>query len=315
MSALAWFPLFVDDFLGGTSALLPAELGAYLAALLAQWQSAELKAIPDDRARLVRICGGTDFTKPVRNKFVQVEIDQQPYLRNKRLAAIWDKQFAEHEAKVRGGKARARQLAEVPAERPALLPAELPASRARAEKNPEPRTQNSQLRKESPEPLFAAFAQACCFDPAILDERMAVEVNSSISLLQAMEKTLSADALAVQVVECGKWHVTKHWVDHYPKPKDIPRLWKQFKEAKNGSGRNGTKVGAAHPSLDREEYDWREDLSSKIELSIKQCGREKLNEPIINLRALRASLAEISEADAQHRFREIIEMAAGTEEA
>lgn len=142
MSRLAWFPFYVDDFLGGTSAMLPAELGAYLSAMLAQWQSANLQAIPDNEARLARICAGEPFPAIVREKFQQIIIDGKPYLRNKRLADIWKKQKAVHDAQAKAGK----QAANPPAKQSGKLPAQ-------PVQNPEPITQNSE--RESAEPKSA----------------------------------------------------------------------------------------------------------------------------------------------------------------
>lgn len=116
--------------------MLPAELGAYLSAMLAQWQSANLQAIPDDEARLARICAGEPFPAVVREKFERVIIDGKPYLRNIKLAGIWAKQKAVHDAQVIAGKQSANLPAKPAAKRP-----------AQPLQNPEPIIQNSERER------------------------------------------------------------------------------------------------------------------------------------------------------------------------
>jgi uncharacterized protein YdaU (DUF1376 family) len=120
--SLSWFPFFVDDYLGGTSAMLVAEHGAYLLAMLAQWQTAKLQAIPDNSERLIKICGGKPMPPAVREKFISVVIDGEPYLRNEKLAAIWEHQKTRHDRQSEAGKLRAKQAAKLPAKTPAKLP-------------------------------------------------------------------------------------------------------------------------------------------------------------------------------------------------
>jgi hypothetical protein len=102
--------------------MLPAELGAYLLALLEQWSSKEVQAIPDEPARLTRITGLAEFPQAVRVKFIAVEINGAKYLRNERLAREWDKAKREHDAKVQAGKLRAEQVAQLSAGQAAELP-------------------------------------------------------------------------------------------------------------------------------------------------------------------------------------------------
>lgn len=145
---LSWFPFYVNDYLGGTSALLPAEHGAYLLALLAQWQSQDLQAIPDDPVRLLVICRGNDFSESVRRKFKSVKIDGQKYLRNERLAGEWGKAKNEHEARSKGGQLRAQQIAELDAQEDAQHSAQGYAPRARVDPST---THNSQLTEHNSE--------------------------------------------------------------------------------------------------------------------------------------------------------------------
>jgi uncharacterized protein YdaU (DUF1376 family) len=87
---LSWFAFYVDDFLGGTIGWLQAHLGAYLQALLGQWKSGDLQAIPADEETLSIICHGP-LPDRVRAKFVEIDIDGRKYLRNERLASEWAK--------------------------------------------------------------------------------------------------------------------------------------------------------------------------------------------------------------------------------
>lgn len=113
--------------------MLTSEVGAYLQALLAQWQTGELQAIPDDPERLSRICGGQYFTAAVRAKFKSIEIEGGLFLQNVRLAGIWKKQKAVHDAQVQAGKLRAEQAAKLEGE---------------LDKNPEPITQNKEQEEK-----------------------------------------------------------------------------------------------------------------------------------------------------------------------
>lgn len=120
-SRLTWFPFYVDDFLGGTSSFLQAELGAYLQALLAQWQSKDLCAIPDDAARLSSICRGP-MPKVVRSKFTAVTIEGAQYLRNERLAREWERAKQEHANRLRRAKAGAQAVHQAPSQAPLKAP-------------------------------------------------------------------------------------------------------------------------------------------------------------------------------------------------
>src|SRR5262245_53242745 len=128
-----------------------AERGAYLSALLQQWQSGERQCVPDELERLRVICGGDGFTLAVREKFIEVEIDGRKYLRNERLANEWSRAFAEHQAKSYGGKQRAKLPTKTPAKRAAKQEGELPRELVQI---PEPRTQIPDPRiQETPEPI------------------------------------------------------------------------------------------------------------------------------------------------------------------
>ena len=247
MSRLAWFPFYVDDFLGGTSALLPAELGAYLSALLAQWQSGDVKGIPNDPIRLAVVCRGSDFTCVVRNKFAVVEIGGHQYLRNERLAREWDKAKAEHDARVRGGKSRAQQAAQEGVELPGELPAELPHNPLPTTHNPQAtskqRTKNAsapQAPPKSPKPrrpdlLFEAIADVCAIDWKICTEAQRGRVNQTARILRGEGHTVD------EVTIFGKWWVAFDWrgkEGQPPTPEQIRENWKRaFTEAPTGPSR------------------------------------------------------------------------------
>lgn len=103
---LAWFPLLVDDWLGGTLSMTQAELGAYLQALIGQWKSRALQAIKDNDS-LISLCRGP-MTPEVRSKFISIEIEGVKYLRNEKLACIYREQVARHERAVSRAKAGAQ---------------------------------------------------------------------------------------------------------------------------------------------------------------------------------------------------------------
>src|SRR5262249_54750905 len=84
------------------------ERGAYLNAMLAQWQSGELQAIPDDPARLAQICGLPEFPLVVREKFTEIRINGRQFLQQKRLKDIWAKQKNVYDAQARAGQHRAK---------------------------------------------------------------------------------------------------------------------------------------------------------------------------------------------------------------
>lgn len=221
MSRLAWFPFYVDDFLGGTSTMLVSEIGSYLAAMLAQWQSGDLQAIPDDPARLARICGGEPFPASVRTKFESIIINDKAYLRNTRLAKTWEKQKAAHKAQGGGGKRGGK-----PPSKQGGNPQGNP------DKNPEPITHNPDTQKVEPTvaPLLAAYADACCFDLRSVDELRARRLSLSLDKLREMEPDLSDELLASDVRDCGRWHFEIHWPGRYMEPDWIPGKWKQFRE-------------------------------------------------------------------------------------
>lgn len=99
---LPFFPLFVDDWLGGTIAMTPAMKGAYISALIGQWKSREIQGIKDDPKALKVICGCA-LPSEVRAKFVLVEIEGRRYLRNTKLASVYNERKAVREkAKVAG---------------------------------------------------------------------------------------------------------------------------------------------------------------------------------------------------------------------
>ena len=101
---LSWFRLFVDDFEGGTGAFSNEDTGKYLRCLLAQWHSKSRCAIPGDVESLRLICRGDPPSKRVLEKFDQVEIDGQKYLRNQKLCDEFKDSWREYAAKRRGGK-------------------------------------------------------------------------------------------------------------------------------------------------------------------------------------------------------------------
>jgi len=123
---LTWFPFFVDDWLGGTVGMLQGELGAYLQALIAQWKSGDFQAIKDDKKYLRNVCRGP-MTSQVREKFTTVTIKGQRYLRNKRLAEIYEDQVKAHQK--RSDRARTAAQARhghTPSNAPSSAPGMLP---------------------------------------------------------------------------------------------------------------------------------------------------------------------------------------------
>jgi uncharacterized protein YdaU (DUF1376 family) len=227
MSRLAWFPFYVDDFLGGTSAMLVGELGAYLAALLAQWQSGDLQAIPDDPARLARVCGGEPFPPIVRAKFKSVDIDGARFLRNTRLATIWEKQKAAHEAQATGGKRRSKRESKLPANHSATH-----------DKNPEPITQNPEDQNGERETAPAVSVPAGLSDhPAVLLywERFRPEDLPAISTQELIESTIGNDLI-------GWTAVLDYWRSNDYRPESIGKMLDKYREdrakAKNGKREN-----------------------------------------------------------------------------
>jgi uncharacterized protein YdaU (DUF1376 family) len=103
---LHWFAFWVDDFLGGTTNMLQVHLGAYLQAILAQWKSGDLQAIPADEETIRVICRGPMYAR-VRAKFTEIEVEGEKYLRNERLAAEWLNAKREYETRRNRGKAGA----------------------------------------------------------------------------------------------------------------------------------------------------------------------------------------------------------------
>jgi uncharacterized protein YdaU (DUF1376 family) len=100
---LAWFPFFIDDWLGGTLGMSQGEIGAYLQALLQQWNSGDLQAIKDTPKALQIICRG-HMSFQVRSKFISITIDGQKHLRNPRLSEVYADQKARHQRRVERAK-------------------------------------------------------------------------------------------------------------------------------------------------------------------------------------------------------------------
>ncbi len=229
MSRFAWLPLYVDDWIGGTCALLPAERGAYLSALLAQWQSGETRGIPDDPARLVLICGGNDFTAAVRSKFQEVKIKGQPYLRNKRLCEIWEKQKAQQDGRSKGGKTRAERYADPPADPPADAATNSLADtplRARASQIPNTKNINNTHEKviRASDALFEALAETCGIDWKICTDQQRGALNQTCGVLRKQGRTPE------QVFQVRDWWYRVFWkgkTGQAPTPSEIREVWGQ----------------------------------------------------------------------------------------
>ena len=158
---LAWFPFFVDDWLGGTLSMSQAELGAYLQALIQQWKSGDLQAIKDSPRAINIICRGRMISE-VRNKFVPITVESAKHLRNIRLFEIYQDQQAKHKRRVEravsGAQARHKQS----------------ISTAASTQNPEPRSSLS-TKKESKSHSPKAEADPRSQHPAIAAMRVVME--------------------------------------------------------------------------------------------------------------------------------------------
>lgn len=145
-----WFPLYVDDFVGGTSTLTNDELGQYVRLLIAQWASRERQAIPEDKAEwLLR----GPLSPDVRSKFDQVDLEGKSYLRNDRLAQEWAVAKEAHnkmsEAGSRGAESRWRDGP--PNGHPISHPDGVASSPPLPQPQPQPqRTENNPQTTDSP---------------------------------------------------------------------------------------------------------------------------------------------------------------------
>lgn len=96
MSAPAWMPLYVADYLADTGHLTMAEHGAYILLIMHYWQNG---ALPDDEKKIARICRASHrewetirdtmadlFAENWRHKRIDEELA--------RAEAIWDKRRA-----------------------------------------------------------------------------------------------------------------------------------------------------------------------------------------------------------------------------
>lgn len=237
MSRLAWFPLYVDDLLGGTSTMLMGELGSYLAALLSQWQSGDLQAIPDNEARLARICGGEPFPPTVRLKFERIMIDGKPYLRNKKLATIWKTQKAVHEAQSKGGKKGSKLAGDSPSNPAGDLPSNPP-------QNPEPRTENLETqngeRSDPPAELASpVLPEGMSRHPAVV---MYFERFRLIPAIVAQER---AEAVVGDDLEGWRENLD-YWEGNDHRPNSV---WKMLDRYEEQAGERKRANGKAKPSI------------------------------------------------------------------
>jgi 5-methylcytosine-specific restriction endonuclease McrA len=72
---------------------------------MAQWQSGDLQAIPDEHDVLVCICSGPMSVR-VRKKFISITIDGDKYLQNERLAHEWQRAKTDYDKAVKGAAKR-----------------------------------------------------------------------------------------------------------------------------------------------------------------------------------------------------------------
>lgn len=99
------FPLYVDDFIGGTVEMSPEEVGAYIRLLCYQWNRG---SIPVDHSVQVRLTGGC-VSVAVLEKF---PVGQDGQLRNPRLESVRGERaaFLESQSKKGALSAEKRRL-------------------------------------------------------------------------------------------------------------------------------------------------------------------------------------------------------------
>lgn len=199
--------------------MLLSEIGAYLSAILAQWQSGSLQAIPDDESRLARICGGEAFPQAVRAKFKSIIIEDKPYLRNNRLARIWEKQKTAHDAQSTGGK----QAGKPPTKRRSNL-------LANPDKNPEPITQNSEREngeRRGARGTSLILPEGLSNHPAVILywRRFHPEEIPPIGTQDKIERVIGSDLV-------GWAAVFDFWQDNNYRPESIGKMLDKYAEDK-----------------------------------------------------------------------------------
>jgi len=239
-----------------------AEIGAYILALLEQWASKDLKAIPDHPRTLRRIARGP-FPASVRHKFVSVEINGEAYLRNERLAEEWVSAKAEHAARVNGGKRRrgcSSATSSAAAEHPAQ--GQLHA-RGYPPPEPEPEPEEAHtgrvvLPSAETDPIVAALVQACRQDPGLLDDRLAREFAETAEKLKAANADVSLQELAQMILEFGRWHFEVDFPGHRATIARFRDKWGAFlqyrQEPPQACSRSSAAAQVGGKPPDTEEY-------------------------------------------------------------
>jgi uncharacterized protein YdaU (DUF1376 family) len=190
---LAWFPFYVDDFLGGTITLSDTETGRYLWCLAAQWSSGDRCAIPNNSDRLRTICRGSDPGSEVLSKFEKVTIDGEEYLRNERLAEEWRKAQTEYSTKKLAAERTNKRNAERDAEQGY---------------NPQPTTYNLQPTKYKTEVdiVFKYWQEVMGHSGA----RLVAKRTRAISDRLREGYTVDQLKLAIDGCKASEWHQGKN---------------------------------------------------------------------------------------------------------
>lgn len=226
MSKLAWFPFYVDDFTGGTTSMLQAELGAYLQALLAQWRSGDLQAILDEPERLTAICRGP-FSASVREKFKTIKVKGVNYLQNEKLKAIYDKQKITHENRVRKARnAVQARLQNKPQDElqddPGDNRTQIPDISLGVPKEIIPSDEHGATNGRQRDLLFEAVAEVCRVDWNLCTNKQRGELNQTVGILREQGHT------PAEVQVFARWWAAVDWrgkKGQAPTPSQVRENW------------------------------------------------------------------------------------------
>lgn len=224
---LSWFRFFVDDFLGGVTALSDTDTSHYLRALCAQWGSKARCAIPADPESLRLICRGEAPSARVLEKFDEVMIDGVKYLRNQKLCDEFMDSWKEYAAKRRGGKRSTKR------EDTVTESATDTATESVTESTPEPQPHSSRTTDSSHHPARARESPGSRLDRAEAATQLAVrqKQNQLGSLLVRLSEHSNSRLMVPAWCKKVSSHKKGAGVSDYRMLGSIDRLEKSIEDA------------------------------------------------------------------------------------